>query len=173
VRRTWAPRARTPVLEEHFNWQKLSATGGVAWQPGQPRTRLFLSLDPGSIKAEEVICFLRSLRRHVSQPVVLLWDRLPGHRSRQVQDYIAAHSDWLHQEWLPPYAPELNPVEYLWANLDNKHLANFLPDDLAELAGELRRAIRRVRRNPDIGLSFIEAAGLISKGYVQQLCKAQ
>jgi transposase len=52
--------------------------------------------------------------------------------------------------FLPPYAPELNPVEYLWAWLKRHALANFCPDTLDELkqaaranlkSGQRRRAI--------------------------------
>jgi hypothetical protein len=53
LRRTWAPEGQTPVLQEHFNWQKLSAIGAVAWRPGEAATRLFLSPQPGSIRTPE------------------------------------------------------------------------------------------------------------------------
>ena len=81
VRRTWAPRGQTPVLREHFNWKRLSASGAIAWRPDQPRTRLFLSLRPGAIASEQVVDFLGQLRRHVRGKVVLLWDGLPAHRA--------------------------------------------------------------------------------------------
>ena len=63
-------------------------------------------------------------------------------------------------EWLPPYAPELNPVEYLWSYLDATDLANFAPDDLGELETQLRRGIRRVRRKDDLPFAFLKHSGL-------------
>lgn len=49
--------------------------------------------------------------------VSVIWDRLAAHRSKLVCAYITDHTHWLRVESLPPYAPELNPVEQMWANL--------------------------------------------------------
>src|ERR1700748_2762084 len=48
-----------------------------------------------------------------------------------------------HLELLPPYAPELNPVEYLWAHWKHHELANFCPKDFAELTVHARAKLRR------------------------------
>ncbi|MBU0607473.1 MAG: hypothetical protein KKI08_06275, partial [Armatimonadetes bacterium] len=68
--------------------------------------------------------------------------------------------------------PELNPLEYLWAALKSKDMANYSPDTIAELDDQLLRAMRRVRRR-DMGLNFIKKAGLISKTEYLHLCKDQ
>ena len=173
VRSSWAPKGQTPVLREPFNWKRLSAIGAVAWRPGQGPTRLFLSWRPGSVDTEKVVAFLRSLRRHIRGKVVLLWDGLGAHRSRQVKQYVVNNQHWLRAERLPAYAPELNPVEGLWAVLSNRHLANYLPDSLDQLGEQLRRSIRRIRRNDTIGIHFIQHAGLLSQRQCLQLCEAQ
>jgi len=173
VRRIWAPRGQTPVLREHFNWKRLAASGAIAWRPDQPRTRLFLSLRPGAIASEQVVAFLRQLRRHVRGKVVLLWDGLPAHRSGQTQAYVEANRSGLTVERLPAYAPELNPVEDLWASLTSRATANFSPDTLEELGGRLRSGIRCLRRQPDLGLNFIKHASLISEQERLQLCESQ
>ena len=49
--------------------------------------------------------------------MLLIWDRLPGHRSRLVSDYIATLNGDIEVHYLPAYAPELNPAEYIWAHL--------------------------------------------------------
>lgn len=51
---------------------------------------------------EETIDFLARLLRHIKDPLLIVWDRLPAH----LGGLIAV-------EYFPPYAPELNPVEYL------------------------------------------------------------
>lgn len=173
VRRTWGPEGQTPVLQEHFNWKRLSALGAVTWRPGQARTRLFLSARPGSLSSPEVIEFLRNLRRHVRGPVVAIWDGLPSHRSHVTQAHVAAQADWLTVERLPAYAPELNPLETLWATLKGRDLANYLPDSIAQLDDHLGRSMRRVRRRQDMGLNFIKHAGLITEDEYLQLCKDQ
>jgi transposase len=57
---------------------------------------------------------LKALVRHLDQPLLVVWDLLPAHRSRLVQDYLASLQGWIATAYLPPYAPELNPVEYIW-----------------------------------------------------------
>ncbi len=158
--RTWAPRGQTPILRMHFNWERLAVIGALAVAPDLSRVRTFLSFKPGGMDGSTVIAFLRSLRRHVHAPVLLVWDRLPAHIKRSTQDWIAGQRHWVELEWLPPYAPELNPVESLWAHLDATHLANFAPDDLAELKAQVRRGVRRVRRTDDLAFAFLKHSGL-------------
>jgi len=162
IRRTWAPRGQTPILREHFNWKRLSAIGALGWRPGQEQIRVFLSLRSGAVTSETVIGFLRSLRRHIRGLVVLIWDGLSSHKSKKVRDYLQAQRHWLSVERLPAYAPELNPLEGLWGNLKGCELANFLPDDLGQLATQVRKGVRRVRRRPHLPFSFFEHAQLLT-----------
>lgn len=162
VRRTWGRQGQTPVLRELVTWNRFSALGALSWQPRQKRVRLFLSLRPHAVNAEEVVGFLRSLRRHLRQKVVLVWDNLPVHRSVRVWDYVRAHAKWLKVEWLPAYAPELNPVEDVWANLDGRELANFVPDDLDQLQRQITKGTRRIRRHDQLLWGFLKHAQLLS-----------
>lgn len=61
---------------------------------------------------------------------------------------------------LPPYAPELNPVELLWAYLKRNPLANFAALDAAHLAHVATRHVQRLRRRPDLLRSFFDATSL-------------
>src|SRR2546428_5390899 len=125
--RTWAPRGQTPVLQYHFNWKTLSAMAGVTWW------NFYFRLYPGSIKSPQVIEFLTHLLRHLPGKLLILWDGAPIHRSRLVADFIAAQGERLRVEFLPAYAPELNPVEYLWGYFKQHALPNFCPKELWNL----------------------------------------
>jgi len=58
---------------------------------------------------------------YAGQRVVLIWDGLSSHWSTRMRAYLDSQRDWLTVERLPAYAPELNPVEYLWdARIDVK-----------------------------------------------------
>jgi len=146
-----------------FNWKRLSVIGALAVAPDLGRVRTFLSPKPGSVDGPAVIAFLRSLHRHIPAPVLLVWDRLPAHISRPTRNWLATQRCWLEIEWLPPYAPELNPVEYLWSHLDATHLANFAPDDLAQLEAQVRRSVRQVRRKDELAFAFLKHSGLYSE----------
>jgi len=92
--------------------------------------------------------------------LLVVWDRLPAHRARMVSDFIAAQPGRLAIEWLPGYAPELNPVEYLWGYWKHHALPNFCPRDFAQLSHQARRAVRRMRRRPPLIRSFWHQAKL-------------
>lgn len=52
--------------------------------------------------------------------------------------------------WLPPYAPELNPVEYAWTNTKCARLADFISDDVAHLQVRAREALKAATSAPRI-----------------------
>jgi putative transposase len=61
---------------------------------------------------------LEDLRREVrGRKVTLVWDGLPAHKSRGMEQYLYEQRTWLTVEALPGYAPKLNPVEHLWGNI--------------------------------------------------------
>ena len=87
----------------------------------------------GAVKKEQVRDFLQALVRHLrARRCWVVWDRLPAHRSRLVQDYIASLQGWIATAYLPPYAPELNPVEYIWAYWKQHELPNVCPQDYGQ-----------------------------------------
>jgi len=115
------------------------------------------------VRTPQVIESLRGLRRHLHGRVILLWDRLSAHLSGATHRHLQAQRHWLHVELFPPYAPELNPVEYLWAHLDGGSMANFVPTRLDEVAAQVQRAMRRVRQRPDLGRAFLRHSGLYKR----------
>jgi transposase len=160
IRATWAPRGQTPRVVEPFNWEKLSGIGAVLTSPDGRRLRWLLALHQGSVRSAQVVRFLGALRRHRRRPVILLWDGLPAHRSRITQQALAGHRDWLRVEPLPAYAPELNPVEQLWAHLDATALANTPIEDLDRLGRRVRRGVRSVSCRSRLGRGFLAHTGL-------------
>lgn len=155
VRATWAPQGQTPCLREPFNWQRLSGIGLVLTTPTARRLRWFLTFHPGGIRSAHVVRFLKALRHHRRRRVLLLWDRLPAHRSRLTQGGLEQHRRWLSVEWLPAYAPELNPVELLWAYLDKTVLANTPQENLERVRRQVRNGLAHVRRHADVGRGFL------------------
>jgi len=130
--RTWAPRGKTPVLQYGFNWKSLSVAAGLtAWN-------FYFRLYPGAIQSPPVVDFLNALVRAIRRPILPVWDRLPAHRSRMVQDHIVSLKGRIHQEYLPAYVPELNPVEYIWGYWKQHELPNLCPADYGQLSHAAR-----------------------------------
>jgi transposase len=152
--RTWAPRGQTPLLQYHFNWKTLSAIAGVTWW------NFYFRLFPGTIRSPQIILFLSHLLRHIRGKLLIIWDGLPGHHSGAVWDFVREQKGRLWLEFLPAYAPELNPVEYLWAHWKQHQLPNFCPQTFGQLSTHARRALRRMRRRPTLVCAFWEQAEL-------------
>ena len=160
VRRTWAPCGQTPVLKHHFNWKRLHAIGTVICNPDGTEPDILLHLQPKSIKEDAVIAYLEALHQSVPGPIVLLWDHLQAHCSHKVAEFLSQNRDWLHVEWFPSYAPELNPMEYFWSAAKGKPLANLAPDHLEQLQKAIERAHRRTRKQPHMLQEFLIASKL-------------
>ena len=161
IRRTWAPRGETPVLIHSFNWKKLLVCLAFGFRWDGRCYQVWFRTFPGSCNRHRVLAYLETLARHVGgRRVILIWDQLPAHKSTLVRDYLDAQRHWLRVEWLPGYAPELNPAEPLWGNIKGRELANRCSEDLADAASALRRGIRRVRRSHTLAWAFLRYSDL-------------
>ena len=142
------------MLQFHFNWKTLSVMAGMTWW------NFYFKLFPGSIKGPQIIEFLQHLMRHLRRLLLVIWDGLPAHRSALVRAFVAAQGRRLTLEWLPAYAPELNPVEHIWSYLKQHELPNFCPRELGELSSTACAALRRMRRRPTLVTAFWKQAEL-------------
>ena len=127
---------------------------GVTWW------NFYFRLFRGSIRSPQVMEFLRHLLRHIPGKLLVIWDGLKCHRSRLIWDFIREQHGRIWLEFLPAYAPELNPVEYLWGYLKQHELSNFCPKNFGELSYYGRKALRRMRRRPTLVMAFWEQAEL-------------
>jgi transposase len=142
--RTWAPRGQTPVLQETFNWKCLSIIGGLAL------LHFYFQIHSGSIKGPQVIEFLQHFQRHIPGKFLILWDGAAIHRSPLVRYFVANTHGRIVVERLPAYAPELNPVEYMWGRLKTHEIANLIATQAWDLSFEATVALRKMRRRPSI-----------------------
>ena len=74
--------------------------------------------------------------------------------------YLRQQKDRLSVVRLPAYAPDINPVEGLWANIQGQELANRSVRDLGEMVEGVRNGFRRVRSESWLLQSFLDHAGL-------------
>ena len=160
VRRTWAPRGRTPIQHQWNRHDRLSAACALTLSPRRRLCRLYFCIQTRNIRGPDMVAFLRQLRRHMRGKVVLIWDRWSVHRSAPVREYCEKHAPQIRVEQLPSYAPELNPVEQVWSHTKYGELANFAPHDIAQLDDAVRRSIRSKRCNQALLLSFVRHTGL-------------
>lgn len=155
VVKTYSPRARTPVLDEWQTRDHLSVMGGVT-----PRGKVYTLVRPTSLNGLHTIEFLLHLGRLAGDRLLVVWDGSPIHRRAEVSEFVAEARGAIVVERLPSYAPDLNPVEWLWRQLKEVELRNLSCRDLEQLHLEFHLALGRARQNPRLMRSFFEGAEL-------------
>ncbi len=161
VRRTWAPQGCTPILLQRTqSHKKVSAIAALCVSPKRNSVRLYFRLYPNlNVNGEVVLQFIKQLAKQLkSFSFLIVWDRFLAHRAKKVQSYI--HSKAAHAEYLPPYAPELNPVENVWGYLKMNPLANHTAQDLGTLAETTRRHAKSIQHRDILLRSFLKHSPL-------------
>jgi transposase len=150
-------------LAHRFNWQRVHAIGALACAPDGSACELLLYVQEQPINKETILAYLPALRAPLGEAVVLLWDGLPSHRSKVVQEYLLVNRDWLWVERFPGYAPELNPQEYVWSALKGKDLANYCPETTLQIADQLQMAQERIGQDQEKLYGFLVGSTLYKK----------
>ncbi len=160
VRRTWSRRGQTPVLRHvGRNHKKASAIAALCVSPDRREVRLYFQLlVDENFTSVTVLGFLKQLARHFADPLLLVWDRAKIHRGLNTAVFLDV-MQW-RQFHFPPYAPELNPVEYVWSYLKTNPLANLAYPDVALLARAGRRHARALQHKRGLLRSFIRHSPL-------------
>jgi transposase len=144
--------------------RELSSIVALVAPVGGHRARLYARHFLGSVHGPQVIVALRHFRRQVGVPVLVVWDRLNAHRAKLVQAFVAAHPKDYALEWLPPYAPDLNPEE-LCNGAVKQTLQSATPASVAELRQVVRRSFVRLGRRAGVLQGFFHHAGLRVKHF--------
>lgn len=152
--RTWAPKGETPVLQYSFSWKQLSIIAGISYW------RFYFRLFSGSIKSPQIVEFLKALSATIGKKLLIIWDRLQAHRSRLVREHVDAQRGAIVLEYLPPYAPELNPVERIWGYLKHHAMPNYCGQNLKDVAHRASSNLRSMQRRPRLIAAFWKQAEL-------------
>jgi transposase len=162
VKKTWSPRGDTPVVSYRTRrHKKVSVLGAVALRPATGELALPCDFHPDSyVRGGQAAAFLhRALAEYPAGRVDVVWDNLAAHRSPIVKEVLAAHPR-LTLHYLPPYAPDLNAVEWVWCLAKHHHMANHAIDDLAQLHAEAERHLDDIGSDQDLLRSCFHGARL-------------
>jgi len=162
VRRTFAPRGQTPVQKCWDRHDRISAISALTISPERHRLGLYFQLleDNRNAHAEDIVKFLRLLRRQIQRPLAVIWDRINIHdHSRHVRQYLARNHH-IRTHRLPAYAPELNPDEGVWNHTKFARLANFAARDVDDLRRAVTAELERLRYRKDLLAGFVRHSGL-------------
>jgi len=145
---TWAPKGETPLLKatgRRFSLNMLSAISTSG--------KMRFMLNEGTTTTPVFIEFLKRLLIGEEKPVFLIVDGHPTHKSKKVSDFVSNAEGKLKLFFLPPYAPQLNPDEVVWAHVKRSISKKMVQskEDMKELA---LSALRRIQKLPELIKSF-------------------
>ena len=146
---TWATKGKTPVIKTTRARFSLNIIGAIS-----PRGEFRFMTYEKSMNARRFIEFLKRLLHDESRPVFLIVDGHPVHRSRAVKNFVEGTEGRLELHFLPPYSPELNPIELVWNHAKNHQIGKQVitgPDQLKKL---VLSALRRLQRLSSIIQGF-------------------
>jgi transposase len=152
----WSTLGESPVFRALLTHDHLSVISALTSDG-----RLYLLAHRESIKATQVIGFLRHLLRWIPGPMLILWDGGKIHKAREMKEFLQLNrEERLVFERFPAYAPEVDPDEYVWRQLKYTALVNRTCWTLDQLQLHLLEATRRLRRRVDLLRGMVAHAGL-------------
>lgn len=156
VVRTYGPKGVTPMMCHWATRDHLSVMGAVT-----TGREIYTLVRRKAFNGLHCIEFFKHLIRQLAQPLLVIWDGSPIHRRGEVKRFLHEIGEGqLVVETLPSYAPDLNPVEWMWKHLKHVELRNRACLDLEELHLELHMAVGRIRPKQTLIHSFFEGAKL-------------
>ena len=150
--RSFAPKGQTPIIRrpaKRFSQSMISSLTN--------RGKLRFMIYEGALNTTIFLNFLRRLVGEAARKLFLIVDNLPVHRARRVTAWVRDHADQIELFYLPPYAPEHNPDEFLNNDLKQAMARRRTPQDKAALKSGLTSYMRSLQRCPAKVRSFFQA----------------
>ncbi|KAA6215483.1 IS630 family transposase [Streptomyces albofaciens JCM 4342] len=168
IRRTWAQRGHTPLIRVRGRSQRRFSIAALAcYRPGRRSRLIYRPKRHGNVKEARRRSFtwsdyrdlLIAAHQQLGGPIAVVWDNLNVHKDARLRAFIDSR-DWITVHYLPPYAPDLNPVEGIWSLLRRRCQANAAFTDPDDLMQALRRGLRQLQHRSDVIDSCLAATGL-------------
>jgi transposase len=145
----YAPVGKTPVLKIEAKKLKLNMLSAIS-----NKGKLRFTITKESVNADILIDFMRRLVKDSDRKVLLILDNLRVHHSKKVQAWLSEHVEEIELFYLPPYAPEYNPDEYLNSDLKREMSKRLIPKSEKELRSNARSVLKKTQLNPNRVMSY-------------------
>ena len=151
--RTWGEKGKTPEVPTSGQRQSINAISAV-----NARGAFWYEVSAGRFNAtrfkEEV---LTSFMRGRKRPVFLVVDGHPAHRAKLIASYVKQLKGRLERHFLPGYAPELNPDEFVWNYVTREGSSKKPPKRNESLRQRVESDLANIKRRPALVRSFFRA----------------
>jgi transposase len=154
--KTYGIKGETPIVKTSGQRQKINAISAV-----NPRGAFWYSLYTGKFNSISFMSFLADFLKGRKKKVFLIVDGHPVHRSKAVSNYVKSLKGKLEIYFLPPYAPDLNPDEFVWNHLKKNGICKKPLRKNESLKERLLQDMKNIQN--DIGLvkSFFRAPSVV------------
>jgi transposase len=161
VRRTFAPRGKTPVNRVADPHARISTIAAITVDPKREHVGLIYNMlgDNANFRGPGITYFVQMLLAEVAGPVTILWDRITIHSCEEVEQCLKGVTGVVVESF-PPYAPKLNPADGLWGYIKYGRLPNYTPPDLDTLRTTITVELNRLRQEEELLRSFIRHSKL-------------
>jgi len=153
VTNTYAPIGQTPEIKVDSKNKAYVSVSGAISSDGY----LYYEVrEQEGFKQKGLTRFLDNLWADCLDRLAVVWDNAPSHHAKTVKAFLKQQSDTMPRIWLeniPPYSPELNPAEQLWAYLKKK-LANQFVKTTKELREIVTQALEKIKNDKELIKSF-------------------
>lgn len=150
--RTYGLKGQTPVVETTGQRQKINAISAVSAKGG-----FWSQVYTGMFNAARFVGFLKEFRRGGRGRVFLVVDGHPSHHAKVVATYVAACRGDLELHFLPPYAPDLNPDEFVWQYAKTNGTSKKPLKKNESLKERVQRDLAAIKAKPKLLRSFFNA----------------
>jgi transposase len=157
VRRTFAPRGKTPVIRVADPHARISVIGAITVDPKRERVGLVYNMlgDNANFRGPGIAYFVQLLHKEIGGgPLSILWDRITIHSCEEVEQCLKGISGVV-VEAFPPYAPKLNPADGIWGYIKYGRLPNYTPPDPDVLRTTVTAELDRLRQEEELLRSFV------------------
>ena len=150
--KTWAPKGKTPEVPTSGQRQSINAISAVT-----ALGAFWFVVYAGMLNAGRFVEFLKSFMRGRRRPVFLVLDGHPSHKAKLVQEYVGSLRGRLELHYLPGYAPELNPDEFVWNYLKREGVAKKPLKRGESLKNRVQSDLEKIKKLPMLVRSFFRA----------------
>lgn len=150
--RTWAAKGQTPVVSTSGQRQAVNAISAV-----NAMGAFWYAVYTGRFNQGLFIRFLKDFLKGRRRPVFLVVDGHPAHKAKAVAAFVKSLNGRLELHFLPPYAPDLNPDEFVWNHIKRHGLSKTPLKKGESLRQRVQRDLARLKAMPSLIRAFFKA----------------
>jgi transposase len=153
--RTYGLKGQTPVVVTSGQRQSINVISAVTARGG-----FWAATYTGKLNAEAFVAFLKNFMKGRRGKVLLVVDGHPAHKANMVKQYVQSLKGRLELHFLPPYAPDLNPDEFVWSHMKTNGVSKKPLKKNESMRKRVEEDIANIQGNPELVRSFFSAVSV-------------